>query len=91
MQAGGDWCESLRRRDLIRQPELAILQAAQRVGNLPWALHEMADSVRRRLAYRVQAIAQFLFPPIVICMGMIVMFIVVALFLPLIALIQRMA
>ncbi len=87
IEAGGDWCESLRRRDLIRQPELAILQAAQRVGNLPWALHEMADSTRRRLVYRVQAIAQFLFPPIVICMGMIVMFIVVALFLPLIALI----
>jgi type II secretory pathway component PulF len=91
IQAGGDWCESLRRRDLIRQPELAILQAAQRVGNLSWALHEMADSTRRRLGYRVQAIAQFLFPPIVICMGLIVMFIVVALFLPLIALIQRLA
>jgi type II secretory pathway component PulF len=61
------------------------------VGNLSWALHEMADSTRRRLGYRVQAIAQFLFPPIVICMGLIVMFIVVALFLPLIALIQRLA
>jgi type II secretory pathway component PulF len=91
IQAGGDWCESFRRHDLIRRPELAILQAAQRVGNLPWALHEMADSARRRLAYRVQAIVQFLFPPIVICMGMIVMFIVVALFLPLIALIQKLA
>ncbi len=91
IQAGGDWCESLRRHDLIRQPELAILQAAQRVGNLPWALHEMADSVRRRLAYRVQAIAQFLLPAMVICLGLIVMFIVVAMFLPLVALIQRMA
>ena len=49
--------------------ELAMLQAAQRVGNLPWALREMADSSRRRLAYRVQALAQLLFPPIVILMG----------------------
>jgi type II secretory pathway component PulF len=88
---GGDWCESLRRHDLIRQPELAILQAAQRVGNLPWALTEMADSVRRRLGYRVQAIAQLLFPPIVILMGLGVLFIVVALFMPLIALIERLA
>ncbi len=91
IQTGRDWCESLRRHDLIRQPELAILQAAQRVGNLPWAMHEMAASSRRRLAYRVQAIAQFLFPPIVILMGLMVMFVVVALFIPLIALIQKLA
>jgi protein transport protein HofC len=88
---GGDWCESLRKHGLIRQPELAILQAAQRVGNLPWALTEMADSVRRRLAYRVQATALMLFPPIVVLMGLVVLFIVVALFAPLIALIQNMA
>ena len=88
---GGDWCESLCWHGLIRQPELAVLQAAQRAGNLPWALTEMADSVRRRLAYRVQAAVQLLFPPIVILMGLAVVFIVVALFLPLIALIQRLA
>lgn len=90
ISAGRDWCESLREQDLIRHSDLAILQAAQRVGNLPWALHEMADSNRRRLAYRVQAAAQVLFPPMIIAMGLVVMFIVVALFLPLIALIQHM-
>ena len=89
--AGRDWCESLREQGLIRRPELALLQAAQRVGNLPWALTEMADSVRRRLAYRVQAAVQILFPPAVIVMGLVVMFIVVALFLPLISLIQKLA
>ncbi len=88
---GSDWCESLHKHGLIRQPEFAILQAAQRVGNLPWALTEMADSARRRLAYRVQAATQMLFPPIVILMGLVVMFIVVALFLPLVALIQKLA
>jgi len=88
---GGDWCASLRRHGLIRQPELAVLQAAQRVGNLPWALTEMADSARRRLAYRVQAAAQLLFPAIVILMGLIVSFIVVALYLPLVSLIQKLA
>lgn len=88
---GGDWCESLRRHDLIHQAELSILQAAQRVGNLPWALTEMADSVRRRLAYRVQAAIQMLFPPVVILMGLVVLFIVVALFLPLVSLIQKLA
>lgn len=88
--AGGhDWCESLQRHGLIRQPEMAILQAAQRVGNLPWALTEMAGSVRRRLYYRAQAAAQLVFPPVVILMGLAVLFIVVSLFLPLVVLIQK--
>ena len=67
---------------LIRQPKLAILQAAQQAGQSAWGLTEMADGIRRRLAYRVQALAQLLFPPIVILMGLVVMFIVVGLFLP---------
>jgi type II secretory pathway component PulF len=89
IEAGRDWCESLYRQGLIRRPELAVLRAAQRVGNLPWALGELADSVRRRLGYRLQAMAQWLFPPMVIAMGLVVMFVVVALFLPVVALIQK--
>ncbi|MEN6407143.1 MAG: type II secretion system F family protein [Thermoguttaceae bacterium] len=86
---GADWCESLCRHGLIRRPELAVLQAAQRVGNLPWALSEMADSVRRRLLYRVQALAEMLFPPVVILMGLAVLFVVVGLFVPLVQLIEH--
>ena len=91
IKRGRDWCESLLWQGLIRRPEAAILQSAQRVGNLAWALREMAESVRRRLIYRLQAIAQVLFPPIVVLMGLVVMFIVVALFLPLISLIQNLS
>jgi type II secretory pathway component PulF len=86
---GHDWCESLLKHGLICRGELVTLQAAQRVGNLPWALTEMADSVRRRLVYRVQAVTQFLFPPIVILMGLVVMYTIVALFLPLVTLIEK--
>jgi len=91
VEAGADWAESLSRQSLIRRADLAVLQAAQRVGNLPWAMQEMADSARRRFIYKVQAIVQAAFPAVVICFGAMVMFIVVALFLPLVALIQRMA
>ena len=38
----------------------------------------MADTARRRLAYRVQAMVQFVFPAMVVCLGIIVMFIVVS-------------
>jgi type II secretory pathway component PulF len=91
IEAGGDWADSLARRDLIRQADHAVLQAAQRANNLPWAMQEMADSARRRFFYKLQAIIQAVFPAGVICFGLVVMFIVVALFLPLVNLIQKLA
>ena len=91
IEAGGDWADSLARHSLIRQAEHAVLQAAQRANNLPWAMQEMADSARRRFFYKLQAIIQAVFPAGVICFGLMVMFIVVALFLPLVDLIQKLA
>ncbi len=91
IETGTDWAESLQRRGLIRRTDLAILQAAQRAGNLPWALQEMAQSNRRRFAYRLQAAAQTAFPVVVIFFGAMVAFIVVALFLPLVTLIQSLS
>jgi type IV pilus assembly protein PilC len=89
--SGSDWAESLYQQQLIRRSDLALLQAAQRVNNLPWAMREIADSNRRRFIYRLQAIVQAAFPPVEIVFGLIVMFIAVAMFLPLVELIQRMA
>ncbi|MFZ1936613.1 MAG: type II secretion system F family protein [Thermoguttaceae bacterium] len=91
IEAGWDWADSLARHSLIRPAEHAVLQAAQRAGNLPWAMQEMADSARRRFFYKLQALVQAVFPVVLICFGLVVMYVVVALFLPLVALIQRMA
>ena len=54
INAGDDWCESLARHGLIRPAEAALLEAAKRVGNLPWALRQAAENSERRLAYRFQ-------------------------------------
>lgn len=90
LDGGADWCRSLLARGLLKQADLAVLQAAQRVGNLPWALREMAESNRRRLAYRMQALVQLAFPPLILALGAMVAFIVVGLFIPIVALIQSM-
>jgi general secretion pathway protein F len=82
---GGEWCESLHHRGLIRESDLAILQSAERAGNLPWALRELADSNRRRLAYRLNAVVQLLFPLVVVCFGGMVLLIAIALYLPVIS------
>ncbi len=91
VDAGADWCQSLARRGLIRRAELAVLGAAQRVGNLPWALREMADSSRRRLAYRLHALLQVLFPLTIAAFGLLVMAYVVGYFMPLVSLISSLA
>ena len=87
--AGGqDWCQSLRQTGLIGQADAAVLSAAQRTGNLDWALEEMADSALRRQAYRVQVLIAIVFPFVLLAIGFVVAVIVISLFLPLIALIQ---
>ena len=87
--AGADWREALLARQLINRADFAVLGAASRVGNLGWALGELADSSRRRLTYRLHALVQVLFPLAIGLVGLTVMFFVVGLFMPLVALIQN--
>ena len=51
----------------------------------------MADSNRRRLAYRVQALLQMCFPLAVFVSELIVTFLAVAVFLPLTALVYKLS
>ena len=88
---GVNWCDSLLRRGLIGKPDAAVLNSAQRVGNLPWALREMADSNRRRMTYRLQSVLQVLYPMVIAGFGIVVMLVVIAYFMPLIALIVNCA
>jgi general secretion pathway protein F len=85
---GADWRQSLLQTGLISSADAAVLAAAERVGNLPWALEEMADSALRRQLYRLQVAMQLLYPVLILLVGLLVAFFVVGLFLPLISLIQ---
>ena len=91
VQAGADWIESLRRYRLIRASDAVVLSSAAAVGNLAWALHELAETAERRLATRVQAVIQTLFPVLVMFLGALVFLIGVAYFAPLVVLISRLA
>ena len=86
--AGMDWLASLRRASLISWTDAALLTAAARVGNLEWALEEIAESSMRRQLYWLQSMLQVMFPITLVCLGWVVCFFVVGLFLPLISLIQ---
>lgn len=88
VKAGESWALSLARSGLLGDADLAVLLSAQRLGNLPWAMREMADSNRRRLVYRAQILLQFLFPMVILIYAALVLWFVTAYFLPLVKLIQ---
>jgi len=89
IEGGMPWHEALQRSGLIRRGEAAVLEAAQRAGNLAWALRVMAESNERRLGYRLQLFSQAAFPFLIALMGVIVGTVCLAFFMPLVTLIER--
>ena len=86
---GADWIESLRYHRAIRSSDADVLRSAAEVGNLAWALLELAETAERRLATRFQMMVQTLFPIVVVALGVAVLIMAVAYFLPLVALITE--
>jgi protein transport protein HofC len=91
VDGGDDWCQALARHGLIRPADTVLLESARRVGNLPWALREAAETSERRLVYRFQFWLQWLSPLLVLVIGAVVFMVAVSYFTPLILLIQRLA
>lgn len=89
VRAGGDWTQSLLAQRLVTAAQAAVLQSAQRAGNLAWALGEMADSSRRHLAYRAQLWVQVAFPLVILIYAAVAGLFVVGYMMPLVALIQQ--
>ena len=88
---GQDWCDSLRVQKLIRRGDAAVFKAAQRVGNLEWALDEMADSALRQITYRLALGLNILYPVVVLLLGAIVAVVVIGIFHPLARIIGSLA
>jgi type II secretory pathway component PulF len=85
---GTTWQESLTRRRLLGRDDLAVLAAAERNGNLPWALEEMGNSYARRADFQIKAWAEFAFPLLIATAGIAVALFVIAYFVPLVYLIN---
>jgi protein transport protein HofC len=90
VRQGTDWIQALLRRRLIRTADAEVLTSAAKVGNLAWALAELANSAERRLATRSQIVVQTVFPLVILMLGLAVFIMVVAYFMPLVQLIHGM-
>ena len=88
---GKPWPAALQARRLIGAQERAVLSAAERAGNLPWAAREMADALERRSTHRIRVLGLFLQPITLSMLGGLVLFAALSYFLPLIAVLSRLA
>jgi type II secretory pathway component PulF len=88
VRAGSDWRDAFVNARIISNSERALLKAAERAGNLPWALRQIAMRREKRAMYRLLAAVQVLFPIAILAFGMFVAFFVVSLFIPLVKLIN---
>ncbi|MGH7129189.1 MAG: type II secretion system F family protein, partial [Planctomycetaceae bacterium] len=88
VMSGENCWESLRDAGLVRNREVVLLRAAERVGNLPWALRRLADAISQRRAFRWRAAFEIIQPAVVVAIGLTVAFLCIALFMPLIKLLN---
>jgi len=83
--------EALRNSGLISRSMGPLLRAALRAQNLSWALAELSDAALKRTIRLMRRISQVMFPVTVVAIGLLVGFVVVAMFMPLIAVIGQLA
>ena len=70
---------------------MPLFQAAERARTLPWALTEMGAALAQRTVRLMRRVSQVLAPLTVVAIGILVGFLVVGMFLPLIKLIWSMS
>jgi protein transport protein HofC len=91
VEEGAECWNALGAEGILSRGQVAILESAQRAGNLPWALRLLADMAEKRLGYRLQAVLEFVGPILVLALGVVVGLFVAGLFAPLIKLITELS
>lgn len=88
LESGADCWETLQSEGLLGLNDLQLVRSASQVGNLPWALRELASLRERRFQYRVRVLFEYLQPVPTLILGLVAFFVIVPLFLPLVKLLN---
>ena len=83
IESGGDWIDAFLTQRLISKSTAGVLRAAERVGNLPWAMREMAGSLLRNLTFRITATMQIVTVAAILTISIPIGLFAIALFAPL--------
>ena len=85
---GQSWVRAMRSTRLLSASDAGVLHAAERVGNLPWAMREMAERNHRRLEAAASVLNNVILPLVLLAYALPAAVIVIGLFVPIIHLIQ---
>ena len=88
---GRDLADSLADQRLIRRGDVVLLRTAERVGNLPWVLDQLAELMEHKFWYRLRLLMEIGFPIGIVLAGIAVLVTVLAFFMPLIQLIETLS
>ncbi|MFK7777765.1 MAG: type II secretion system F family protein [Gimesia sp.] len=80
--------DSLYESKVLTNAEAALCTAAERMGNLPYILRTLADTIELRRARKLRFLSELCKPILISLLGILVGFIVIALFMPLIKLLK---
>jgi len=80
--------DALYENKAITRAEAALCRSAERMGNIPYILRTLADTIEFRRARQFRFLSELFKPILISLLGIIVGFFVIALFLPLIKLIN---
>jgi type II secretory pathway component PulF len=81
--------DCLRRGGLLPRATVPLVQAAERLGNLPWVLGELSVSLANGVIRRLRWLSLVIGPLALIAIGSLVAFLALGMFLPLIELLTR--
>ena len=87
VEQGADLWSTLRRVKLLAPAEITLLEASQKVGNLAWAMAQLAKCKRRRMQSRIEFLGQLVEPVVILLLGGIVLATCLMAFSPLVNLI----
>jgi type IV pilus assembly protein PilC len=88
LEQGAELWPSMAAMRLLNLPEERLLETADRVGNRPWVLNQLANVKRRRSTRWAEQLSQLAMPVVVFLFGGVVLFQCLAVFVPLIELVN---
>lgn len=88
---GEDLWSSLQGQGIVRHSDVSLIRAADRVHNLPWVLEHLAHNIERKTWRNLKIIQDLLLPAIVMVASLVVLFIALGFFMPLVHLLHSLS
>ena len=88
VQQGEPAWDELRSLGILRGAEQKVIESATRAGNLPWVLETLAENLERRWRFRFNMIGTVLHPILILMVSIPIGYFVIAMFMPLIKLLN---